>query len=109
VDTQEQAGRPVPQLTHPRQDGWVGLIVLLLALVMVAVLAQTALKRYGLLAPADAPTAKTAVRAQAPDASGQVDAATTTPRNALERARGVENAVRRQADDLGRQIDDTAK
>jgi hypothetical protein len=82
--------------------------VLLLALVIVAVLAQTALKRYGLLAPADTP-AKTSARLQASDASGQVDAATPTPRNALERARGMEDAVRKQADDLGRQIDDTAK
>jgi hypothetical protein len=51
VDTQEQAGRPEPQLTL-RQRGWVGLVVLLLALVIVAVLAQTALKHDGLLAPA---------------------------------------------------------
>jgi len=82
--------------------------VLLLALVIVAVLAQTALKHYGLLTPADTP-AKTSARLQAPDASGQVDAATTTPRNALERARGMENVVRQQADDLGKRIDDTAK
>jgi hypothetical protein len=108
VDTQEQARRPVPQLTHRRQDGWVGLVVLLLALVIVAVLAQTALKRYGLLTPAATPATKTS-RLQAPDASGQVDAATTTPRDALERARGMENTVRKQADDLGKQIDDAAK
>ena len=82
--------------------------MLLLALLIVAVLAQTALKHYGLLAPADAPAA-TSARGQAPDASGQLDSATTTPRNAIERARGVENAVRRQADELGKQIDDTAK
>ena len=109
MDTQEQAGRPIPQLTHSRQRGWVGLVALLLALVIVAVLAQSALKHYGLLAPADAP-AKTSARLQASDASGQVDAATTTPRNALERARGMEGGtVRKQADDLGRQIDDAAK
>ena len=83
--------------------------MLLLALVIVAVLAQTALKHYGLLAPADTTTAKASARMQVPDASGQVDAATATPRNALEHARGLENAVRQQADDLGRQIDDTAK
>ena len=82
--------------------------MLLLALVIVAVLAQTALKRYGLLAPADTSAAKTS-RLQAPDASGQVDAASTTPRDALERARGMESAVHRQADDLGKQIDDAAK
>jgi len=92
-----------------RQRGWVGLVVLLLALVIVAVLAQTALKHYGLLAPADTPAENKRARLQAPDASGQVDAAAATPRNALERARGLENAVRQQADDLGRQIDDTAK
>ena len=91
-----------------RQRGWVGLVVLLLALVIVAVLAQTALKHYGLLAAADTPAENKRARLQAPDASGQVDAATATPRNALERARGLENAVRQQADDLGRQIDDTA-
>ena len=92
-----------------RQRGWVGLVVLLLALVIVAVLAQRALKYYGLLTPVDTPAAKTAARLQAPDASGQVDAATATPRNALERARGMENVVRQQADDLGSKIDDTAK
>jgi hypothetical protein len=83
--------------------------VLLLALVIVAVLAQTALKRYGLLAPADTPAASTSARVQAAEAPSQPDAATTTPRNALERARGMESAVRRQADDLGKQIDDAAK
>jgi hypothetical protein len=92
-----------------RQRGWVGLVVLLLALVLVALLAQTALKHYGLLAPADTPAENKRARLQGSDASGQVDAATATPRNALERARGLENAVRQQADDLGRQIDDTAK
>jgi hypothetical protein len=83
--------------------------VLLLALVIVAVLAQTALKHYGLLAPADTTTAKASAGVAVPDASGQVDAATMTPRNALERARGMENTVRKQADEQGRQIDDAAK
>jgi hypothetical protein len=108
VDTQEQAGRPEPQLTL-RQRGWVGLVVLLLALVIVAVLAQTALKHYGLLAPADTPAVNASARGQAPDASRQLDSATTTPRNAIERARGVENTLRRQTDELNKQIDDTAK
>ena len=107
MDTQEQAGRPVPQLTR-RQRGWVGLVALLLALVIVAVLAQTALKQYGVLAPVGAQAVKTSARGQ-PDGSGQLDSATTAPRNAIERARGVENMVRKQADDMGKQIDDTAK
>lgn len=110
MDTQEQAGRPVPQLT-PRQRGWVGLVVLLLALVIVAVLAQTALKHYGLLATADAPARVDARRVPGDAAPVEQDAATAAPipRNALERARGVENTVRKQADELGKQIDDTAK
>jgi hypothetical protein len=109
VDTQEQAGRPVPQLT-PRQRGWVGLVVLLLALVIVAVLAQTALKHYGLLAAADAPREE-ARRVPGDAALVEPDPATVTPtpRNALERARGMENTVRKQADELGKQIDDAAK
>jgi hypothetical protein len=112
VDTQEQAGRPEPQLTTKlQQRGWVGLIALLLALVIVAMLAQTALKRYGLLAAADAPAKTAASRAPGDATPADVDPATAAPipRNALERARGLENAVRKQADDLGKQIDDTAK
>jgi hypothetical protein len=109
VDTQEQAGRPDAQLTLRRQRGWVGLVVLLLALGIVAVLAQTALKRYGLLAGADAPEKTTASRVPGPAAPIDVDPAAATPRNALERARGLENTVRKQADNLGKQIDDTAK
>ena len=83
--------------------------MLLLALVIVAVLAQTALKHYGLLAPADTTTAKASARMQVPDASGQVDAATMTPRNALERARGLESAVQQQAADQAKRIDDALK
>ena len=109
MDTQEQAGRPDPQLTLKGQRGWVGLVVLLLALVIVAVLAQSALKHYGLLAPADTPAVNASARVQAADAPVELDPAATTPRNALERARGMENAVRRQADDLGKRIDDSTK
>ena len=87
------------------------MIALLLALVIVAVLAQTALKRYGLLAgtsvPAKAASAPDAGEASRADpAAASVSAA---PRGALERARGVEADMRRQADDLGKQIDEAAK
>ena len=111
MDTQEQAGRPEPQLSFARQGGWAGLIVLLVALVIVAVLAQTALRRYGLLAGAASP-AKTATAPGPRDANqAEPDPATVapTPRNALERARGVQAEVRRQADEVNKQIEDTAK
>ena len=73
-------------------------------------LAQTALKRYGLVdarreAPARAARAPGAAAPQEEDAT----TATPPPRNAIERARGVEADVRRQADDLEKRIDDAAK
>jgi hypothetical protein len=60
------------------------------------------------LAPVDAQAVNKSARGQ-PDGSRQLDSATTTPRNAIERARGMENTVRKQADDMGKQIDETAK
>ena len=82
-----------------RQRGWVGLVVILLALVIVAVLARTALKQYGLLDdPAKAPAAA--------GASEAAQAATVTPRNALERAKGVEDMVKQGAAAQKQNIDD---
>ena len=82
-----------------RQRGWVGLVVILLALVIVAVLARTALKQYGLLDdPAKAPAAAGASEAE--------QAATVTPRNALERAKGVEDMVKQGAAAQQKNIDD---
>src|SRR6202165_2701649 len=96
-----------------RQRGWVGIVVLLLALVIVAVLAQTVLKQYGLLGgferrsevarPGDAPRGP-GVIAPAP-----IDATAPVPADALERARGLESAVQKQAQDRGKEIDDAAK
>ena len=87
-----------------RQRGWVGLIVILVALVIVALLAKEALKQYG-LAPGKG-TVKAASpgeRARAPGAVGveaiDIDSAPSAPSSALERARGVEDMVKRQADE----------
>jgi len=82
-----------------RQRGWVGLVVILLALVIVAVLARTALKQYGLLDdPAKAPAAA--------GASEAAQAATVTPRNSLERPKGVEDMVKQGAAAQQKNIDD---
>lgn len=87
-----------------------GLVALLLALAIVAVLAQTALKRYGLLGPRDAARSAAVGRVSGDAAPRELDPATVAPPlNALERARGVEGAVRQQADELGKRIDDAAK
>jgi len=100
--------------TLHRQRGWLGLIGLLLALVIVAVLAQKVLKTYGLLAGAE-PGAKSAA-GRGPRGPGGVSPApldatdvTPTPTAAIERARGLESAVQQQARDLDKRIDDTAK
>ena len=87
-----------------KQGGWVGMIVLLLALVIVAYLAKDALKSYGLFAPAETVvpsrggTAAERARATgAVDASGAtVDAATPTPAAAIDKARGVGDMLKQQ-------------
>ena len=100
--------------TPHRQRGWLGLIGLLLALVIVAVLAQKVLKTYGLLSGAE-PGAKSASE-RGPRGPGEVspvplDASgvTPAPAAAMERARGLESAVQQQAQDLNKRMDETAK
>jgi hypothetical protein len=96
--------------TMHRQRGWVGMIVLLLGVLIVAVLASTALKRYGLMQPGG-DTATTIHKSPTPAAETASDPATPTPNygNAIERARGVEAAVQKQADDAKSKIDDATK
>ena len=89
-------------MVRHRQRGWVGLVVILIALVIVALTARTALKQYGLLDSAD--KAKPVV---AKPGANEVDqAAAATPRDALERARGVQDMVRQQAIEQEKRIDD---
>jgi hypothetical protein len=98
-----------------RQRGWVGIVVLLLALVIVAVLAQTLLKQYGLLGGFDqrSQSARPGEAARGPGmiAPAPIDPTTAAPvpANALERARGLESAVQQQAQDRAKEIDDAAK
>jgi len=75
------------------QRGWLGLVVILLALVIVALTARTALKQYGLLD--DSGKAQPVVAK--PGATEVEQAAAATPRNALERARGVQDMVKQGA------------
>jgi hypothetical protein len=98
-----------------RQGGWVGLLVVLVALVIVAVLARDALKHYGLL-PGKAAAIRAGTpgeRARAPGASGieslDLEAAPSAPASALDRARGVEDMVKRQAEERGARMDSVAK
>ena len=97
-----------------RQGGWVGLIVMLLALVIVAWLAKDALKEYGLLGEVEKqqkPSAES-VRGAGVGVTGagpDVSTVTPAPLNALEKARGMQDVVREQAADLNKRIDDGTK
>ncbi len=78
-------------------------------LAVVALLAGAALRQYGLAGgtaapagPASDPAAGAALGGVAPALPG---GAAPAPRDALERARGLEGAVRQQAADLDQRID----
>ena len=101
--------------SRARQRGWIGLVVVLLALVIVAVLAKDALKSYGLV-PGAAGTKKAGTageRARAPGAVGaeaiDLGGVPSAPAAALERARGVEEMVKQQADERAARVDGAAK
>jgi hypothetical protein len=109
VDQEKQARRPVSQLTHS-QRGWIGLVVVLVALVIVAVLAQTVLKTYGLLPGPDA-AVKAGPRGVGGVGPAPIDPtiATPAPTGPIERARGVEQQLQRDAQDLARRVDESTK
>jgi len=114
MDQKEQARRSESQLTlisaFDRERGWFGLIAILVALVIVAVLAQTALKTYGLLPGAET-SAKAGPRGPGVAAPAEVDPTTATPapNTPIERARGLEQQVQRDAQELGKRIDEQTK
>jgi hypothetical protein len=93
-----------------RQGGWIGLIVILLALVIVAVLSQTLLKRMGLV-PDDHASAKAGARAPGAVGAAPIDAtgAPPTPTNAIERAKGLESSLQQQSQDMSERIDAQTK
>jgi len=84
-----------------RQRGWLGLVVILIALVIVALTARTALKQYGLLD--DSSKARPVAK---PGANEVEQAAAVTPGGALERARGVQDMVKQGAAEQDKRIDE---
>ena len=92
-----------------RERGSVGLIVILVALVVVALLATQALRQYGLAPQAAASKAVGPAERSAPAAAGigapDIDSAPPTASGALERARGVEEMLKRQADERAVRMD----
>ncbi len=99
--------------TMQRQRGWLGMVVMLIALAIVVILAKDALKSYGLSESVPAESARQGERTRLPaaavDASGMTGQSTPSFQKPIERARGVEATVQRQADDARRQIDVQAR
>jgi hypothetical protein len=93
------------EATRAQQGGWVGLIVLVVAVVIVGMLVKTVLKEYGLTGTTGPASKATPVDSVSHD----VTTTEVTPRNALERARGLESAVQQQAVDNAKRIDDALK
>jgi hypothetical protein len=95
-----------------RQGGWAGILALLLVLCVVALLAGTVLRQYGLAGGAAprvgqaAPASEVVFGGVAPAVP---DGAPPPPSDALGRARGLEDAVRNQAAEYDQRIDAAGK
>ena len=94
-----------------KQGGWVGLIVILLALAIVAWLSKDALKNYGMLSDPGKVVDPTGLqRSPTPAAvSASPGGATPSLQTPMERARGVEETVKRGVDAQSRQVDDATR
>jgi hypothetical protein len=91
-----------------RQRGWVGLIALLLALVIVAYLSKDALKKYMAMPSGEITAIKAGTpgeRARAPaavDASGvTIDSAPQAPTSAMDKVREMEKTMKEDASKRG--------
>jgi hypothetical protein len=92
-----------------RQRGLVGLIVLLLALAIVGFLAKDALKQYGLLSgeSTERKSSAPAERLRNPslgEAPADLSSAPAAPVTPIERARGLEDTIKRQADERAQRM-----
>ena len=97
--------------TLHRQRGWVGLIVLLIALVIVGLLSQKLLKQMGLFSEDRVMSKAAGPRAPGPIGAVPLDVtgATPVPTNAIERAKGLESTLQQQSQDMGQRIDAQTK
>jgi len=96
------------EFNRSHQAGWVGLIGLVLALAIVAVLAKTVLEQYG-LAGSGRQSGAAGDRTGLGPVPHETTAVVPAPRDAMERARGLESAVQQQAIDNAKRIDDALK
>ncbi len=94
-----------------RQGGWIGLVALLVVALIVVFLAKNALREYGLLSGMGGKASSTEARGPKPEAGTTAveRAEVPAPRDALDRARQVQDSVRQQAADLQQRIDSQTK
>jgi hypothetical protein len=91
-----------------RDRGWIGLIGILIALVIVAVLAQTVLRSYGLLGSGDRTAAGPRTPASVTPA-GEPRPAAPAVMAPIEKAKGLEQQVQHDARDLDKRIEEQTK
>jgi hypothetical protein len=99
-----------------RQGGWVGLIVLLLAVLVVGFLAKDALKQYGMLDAGTTVSRNRAPLGTTPGASGAalpssvdgssagIESAPRAPTTPMDRARNLGATLQQQADERAKQM-----
>jgi len=85
--------------TRAKQGGWIGLIGLLLAVVIVGLLARTLLRQMGILGPTPGETSI------ARPGNVQGDVVVPPPGVALEKARALEQSVQAQGRENSDRID----
>jgi hypothetical protein len=91
-----------------KQQGWVGLVALLFALVVVGLMARSVLKQYGLYPGSGARTEAGAHDSRARDLEidkAAEDGAAPSPQDAMDRVRRLGDTVRRGATELDERID----
>jgi len=91
--------------SRARQRGWAGLIGLIIALVLVALLAKTVLEQYSMTRKPGTVGEATGLGSVPQDTAAILPA----PRDAMERARGLESAAQQQVIDKARRIEDALK
>src|SRR5436190_8094700 len=95
------------------QRGWIGLVVLLFALVIVGLTARTVLKQYGPFASSATHSEETSragvLVPRYDERAGGDDASAVQNQSPMDRARQLGNTVRRQAGELGQRIDEADK
>jgi hypothetical protein len=95
-----------------KQQGWVGLLALLFVVVVIALMARTALKEYGLYPGSGTRASATARDDRARDAEidkAAAEGVAPSPQNAMDRVRRLGDTVKQKATELDERMDKAAR